>query len=80
MANPNGLSHFDTGGNAHMVDVSDKAVTARVATARGLVEMTPATLEIVRNGQAKKGDVLAVARLAGLRERTRARCVCSRGR
>ena len=60
------LSHFDEAGHAHMVDVSDKAVTSRVATARGVVEMTAATLEIVRSGQAKKGDVLAVARLAGI--------------
>lgn len=66
MATPTGLSHFDTSGNAHMVDVSDKAVTSRIATARGRVEMTTATLDIVRNGQAKKGDVLAVARLAGI--------------
>ena len=49
-----------------MVDVSDKAVTSRVAVARGRVEMTAATLDIVRKGQAKKGDVLAVARLAGI--------------
>ena len=66
MANPSGLSHFDAGGNAHMVDVSDKAVTSRIATARGVVEMTAETLEIMRSGQAKKGDVLAVARLAGI--------------
>lgn len=66
MTEPSGLSHFDEGGNAHMVDVSGKAVTARVATARGVVEMTAGTLELVRSGQAKKGDVLAVARLAGI--------------
>ena len=66
MADPTDLSHFDAGGNAHMVDVSDKAVTSRVAVARGRVEMTAETLEIVRSGQAKKGDVLAVARLAGI--------------
>ena len=66
MADPSGLSHFDPGGNAHMVDVSGKAVTSRIATARGRVEMTAETLDIVRNGQAKKGDVLAVARLAGI--------------
>ena len=66
MADPSGLSHFDAGGHAHMVDVSDKAVTSRVAVARGRVEMSAATLEIVRMGQAKKGDVLAVARLAGI--------------
>ena len=66
MADPSGLSHFDAGGHAHMVDVSGKAVTSRIATARGRVEMTAETLDIVRNGQAKKGDVLAVARLAGI--------------
>ena len=66
MAGPADLSHFDSGGNAHMVDVSDKAVTSRIATARGVVEMTAATLDIVRKGQAKKGDVLAIARLAGI--------------
>lgn len=66
MADPSGLSHFDAGGHAHMVDVSEKAVTSRVAVARGVVEMSAATLEIVRMGQAKKGDVLAVARLAGI--------------
>ena len=66
MAASNGLSHFDEAGHAHMVDVSDKAVTSRIATARGMVEMTVATLDIVRTGQAKKGDVLAVARLAGI--------------
>ncbi len=66
MADPTGLSHFDASGNAHMVDVSEKAVTPRVATARGVVEMTAETLALVRNGQAKKGDVLAVARLAGI--------------
>ena len=66
MADPSGLSHFDAGGNAHMVDVSDKQVTSRVAVARGLVEMTAETLALVQSGQAKKGDVLAVARLAGI--------------
>ena len=66
MADPSDLSHFDAGGHAHMVDVSQKAVTSRIATARGVVEMSAETLEIVRMGQAKKGDVLAVARLAGI--------------
>ena len=61
-----GLSHFDDQGHAHMVDVGDKAVTARVATAEGLVLMTPATLALVLQGTAKKGDVLGVARLAGI--------------
>lgn len=61
-----GLTHFDGEGQAHMVDVSDKAVTDRLAVAVGHIKMSPETLEIVRNGSAKKGDVLAVARLAGI--------------
>ncbi|MCB2151176.1 MAG: cyclic pyranopterin monophosphate synthase MoaC, partial [Rhodobacteraceae bacterium] len=60
------LTHFDTEGNAHMVDVSDKAVTDRIAVAEARVEMTAATLALVTGGTAKKGDVLGVARLAGI--------------
>jgi cyclic pyranopterin monophosphate synthase len=60
------LSHFDSAGQAHMVDVSDKAVTARVAVAEGHVRMTPETLGHVTAGSAKKGDVLGIARLAGI--------------
>ena len=60
------LTHFDAGGNAHMVDVSDKPVTDRVAVAEGAVRMTAETLAIITEGRAKKGDVLAVARLAGI--------------
>ncbi len=60
------LTHFDAKGDAHMVDVSAKDVTARTATARGAVLMAPETLALVREGRAKKGDVLAVARLAGI--------------
>lgn len=60
------LTHFDAAGNAHMVDVSDKAVTARIATATGYVQMTPETLALITEGRAKKGDVLGVARLAGI--------------
>ncbi len=60
------LTHFDAGGAAHMVDVSDKAETARVAVARGWVGMAPETLARVREGGAAKGDVLGVARLAGI--------------
>ncbi|WP_442900736.1 cyclic pyranopterin monophosphate synthase MoaC [Falsirhodobacter sp. 20TX0035] len=60
------LTHFDNKGDAHMVDVSDKAVTSRIATAEGFVRMEPATLALVEQGTAKKGDVLAVARLAGI--------------
>ena len=60
------LTHFDKSGAAHMVDVSDKPVTDRVAVARGQVKMSPETLEKVMEGTAKKGDVLGVARLAGI--------------
>ena len=60
------LTHFDQSGQAHMVDVSDKAVTDRVAVAEGWVKMRPETLEKIIEGKAKKGDVLAVARLAGI--------------
>ena len=61
-----GLTHFDESGAARMVDVAEKDVTARSATARGAVEMAAETLAIVAEGRAKKGDVLAVARLAGI--------------
>lgn len=61
-----GLTHFDAEGRAHMVDVSEKPVTARLAVARGHVVMTPETLQVITSGAAKKGDVLGVARLAGI--------------
>lgn len=61
-----GLTHFDAGGAAHMVDVSEKPVTDRVAQAEGHIKMAPETLEIIEEGSAKKGDVLGVARLAGI--------------
>jgi cyclic pyranopterin phosphate synthase len=61
-----GLSHFDAGGHAHMVDVSDKPVTDRMAVAEGHVRMARATYDIIAEGRAKKGDVLSVARLAGI--------------
>jgi len=61
-----GLSHLDPAGNAVMVDVTEKPVTARTATARARVVMQPATLRMVQDGEAKKGDVLGVARLAGI--------------
>jgi cyclic pyranopterin phosphate synthase len=60
------LTHFDGQGHAHMVDVSDKAVTARIAVATGAVRMLPETLALVTQGTAKKGDVLGIARLAGI--------------
>lgn len=60
------LTHFDKKGDAHMVDVSEKAVTARVATAEGHVTMAEETFAIISEGRAKKGDVLSIARLAGI--------------
>ena len=60
------LTHFDAQGHAHMVDVSAKLVTARVAVARGAVKMSAQTLALIVGGHAKKGDVLGVARLAGI--------------
>ena len=60
------LTHFDAGGQAHMVDVSEKPVTDRVAVAEGWVRMRPETLALVTAGTAKKGDVLGIARLAGI--------------
>jgi cyclic pyranopterin phosphate synthase len=60
------FTHFDAEGKAVMVDVSDKEVTERVAEARGSVVMQPATLQMIRDGGVKKGDVLSVARLAGI--------------
>ena len=60
------LSHLDDKGQAHMVDVSDKAVTSRSATARARVLAEPATVAIIAAGSAKKGDVLATARIAGI--------------
>ncbi|HEY2873236.1 MAG TPA: cyclic pyranopterin monophosphate synthase MoaC [Reyranella sp.] len=60
------LTHFDERGNARMVDVGDKDVTERVATAKASVVMQPATLALIRDKKAAKGDVLAVAQLAGI--------------
>jgi cyclic pyranopterin phosphate synthase len=61
-----GLTHFDAQGQAHMVDVAGKAATHRVAVARGRIAMQPATFATVRDGTAKKGDVLGVARIAAI--------------
>ena len=61
-----GLTHIDASGEAHMVDVGDKAETARSATATGYVRMKPETLALIRDGNAKKGDVIGTARLAGI--------------
>jgi cyclic pyranopterin phosphate synthase len=63
---PSPLTHFDAQGQAHMVDVGDKAHTRRVAVAEGRIRMLPATLALVQSGTAKKGDVLGVARIAGI--------------
>jgi len=60
------LTHLDASGNAHMVDVSDKDVTSRSATAKARVEMLPETLTLILEGKGKKGDVLATARIAGI--------------
>ena len=60
------LTHFDTQGQAHMVDVAAKAETHRVARATGLIRMQPATLALIQGGHAKKGDVLGIARIAAI--------------
>ena len=60
------LTHFDDAGNAHMVDVDGKALTARIARAEGRVTMLPETLALIQKGEMAKGDVLGVARLAGI--------------
>ncbi|WP_273511278.1 cyclic pyranopterin monophosphate synthase MoaC [Planktotalea frisia] len=61
-----GLTHFNAKGEAHMVDVSEKEITSRVATATGWVRMSTEAFEIISSGRAKKGDVLSVAQLAGI--------------
>ena len=61
-----GLSHFDAEGQAHMVDVSAKPVTDRIAVAEAHIIMTAATLALITEGRAKKGDVLGIARIAGI--------------
>lgn len=60
------LTHFDANGQAHMVDVAAKPASTRVAIARGRIVMQPATLVLIRDGTAKKGDVLGVARIAAI--------------
>lgn len=60
------LSHIDDKGEARMVDVSDKATTARRAVAEGFITMRPETLALVETGEAKKGDVIGAARIAGI--------------
>jgi len=60
------LTHFDSKGDAHMVDVSEKEITDRVAVAEGYIKMSLQALDIIKEGSAKKGDVTGVARLAGI--------------
>lgn len=60
------LTHFDASGQAHMVDVAEKGETRRIARATGTVYMQPATLALIESGDAKKGDVLGVARIAAI--------------
>ncbi len=62
----NSLTHFDAQGQAHMVDVAAKASTHRIGVAGGRIEMQVATLAIIEAGSAKKGDVLGIARIAGI--------------
>ena len=61
-----GLTHIDASGEANMVDVGDKAETVRIAVAEGSVRMRPETLKLIREGNARKGDVIGTARLAGI--------------
>ncbi|BCF87417.1 MULTISPECIES: cyclic pyranopterin monophosphate synthase MoaC [Paraburkholderia] len=60
------LTHFDAAGQAHMVDVGSKAETKRIAVARGTIRMLPATFDLIRKGEAKKGDVIGIARIAAI--------------
>ena len=62
----NKLTHFDASGQAHMVNVGDKPNTHRIAVATGTISMMPATFEMVEAGSHKKGDVLGIARIAGI--------------
>jgi len=66
MTTTSALTHFDAQGQAHMMDVADKASTHRIAIAQGRICMAPATLAIILQGNAKKGDVLGIARIAGI--------------
>ena len=73
------LNHFDKNGNAVMVDVSDKPVTHRTATATGSIRVSPEIMAAVKSGNVKKGDVLGVARVAGIMgvKRTSDRSPCA---
>ncbi len=66
MSKPDKLTHIGASGEAHMVDVGDKAETERMAVAEGHVVMAPETLALIRDGDARKGDVIGTARLAGI--------------
>ncbi|MDF1582159.1 MAG: cyclic pyranopterin monophosphate synthase MoaC [Methyloprofundus sp.] len=60
------LTHFNQSGEAHMVDVGQKAITQRTAVTSGYIEMLPSTLALIQSGEHKKGDVLSIARIAGI--------------
>ena len=60
------LTHFNQAGEAHMVDVGDKSITKRIAVAEGQINMLETTLELIKQGNHKKGDVLGIARVAGI--------------
>ena len=60
------LTHFNQSGEAHMVDVGQKAITQRTAITSGYIEMLPSTLALIQSGEHKKGDVLSIARIAGI--------------
>jgi cyclic pyranopterin monophosphate synthase len=60
------LTHFDNSGQAHMVDVGDKPESKRIAVASGIIHMLPSTLKLIQQGDAKKGDVLGIARIAAI--------------
>src|SRR5690606_4869637 len=62
----NNLTHIDSKGNAKMVDVGEKPISHRIARAKGQVRLLPSTLEMIKNGLMKKGDVLTVAKIAGI--------------
>ena len=66
MSNNQPLTHFDKTGQAHMVDVGDKAITKRIAIASGKITMLPTTLQLILQGDSKKGDVLGIARIAAI--------------
>lgn len=66
MTDNNGLSHFNDNGDAHMVDVAEKAVTHRSATAQGVIRMQEKTFQVIASGTAKKGDVIGIARIAAI--------------